>query len=393
MGHALQHGPDHLRPARAAGQPEQRPPGAEVPRRRGHAEQGGHEPDVARGGACRGDGLGRGRVVDDAEVVAQPLDRLAGGEHERLDAPGDPSVAAPGRDGERPVRPALGELGPDRADAHVEHPARAEGHLGQTRPGAALADERRLLVAGDPGDRRRAGQGARRADRPPEESTMRGSTDHGMRRASSTASSHPEPSSSIIPVTPALERSVTWSVPAESVQATHVSTVPKHRSRVRSGSAASSRTASLVADAAGRQPQPLGLEGQAHHHRALVLPADPGADRLARLPVPDDGGRPLGGDPDGVDLVRRRPAPPAPPPEPRRPARRRRTRRSRRPGRWPEGTGAGGVSGDGGVGGDDRRPHAARAHVDDQQAHADRPRRADSHVAPDDAGRGRPSMR
>ena len=59
---------------------------------------------------------------------------------------------------------------------------------------AALAEERRLLVAGHARDRRRAGQGRR--PRRPRRTSRRwsGSTDSGMRSASSTAASQPEPS-------------------------------------------------------------------------------------------------------------------------------------------------------------------------------------------------------
>ena len=90
----------------------------------------------------------------------------------------------------------------------------------------------------------------------PEESTTAGSTDEGTRRASSVGSDQPDPSERNMPVTAAFETSVTWSEPLESVHATHVSTVPKHRSRVRSGSAMSSRKLSLVADTLGATRTP-----------------------------------------------------------------------------------------------------------------------------------------
>ncbi len=83
----------------------------------------------------------------------------------------------------------------------------------------------------------------------PVESTMAGSTLVGTRSTSSTWSSHPLPSPRTRPVTPTLDWSVTWSWPFESTHAIHVSTVPNRRSsRVRSGSAMSSRNASFVAD-------------------------------------------------------------------------------------------------------------------------------------------------
>src|SRR3954447_4272999 len=90
----------------------------------------------------------------------------------------------------------------------------------------------------------------------PDESTTLGSTDAGMRKASSVGWYQPEPSDRNIPVTAAFERSVMWSEPLERGHANHVSTVPKHRSRVRSGSAMSRRKPSLVADALGATRTP-----------------------------------------------------------------------------------------------------------------------------------------
>src|SRR5207253_6013650 len=85
----------------------------------------------------------------------------------------------------------------------------------------------------------------------PDESTIAGSTDAGTLRASSTLAFHADASLWTRPVTAALDASVTCRAPPDSVHATHVSTVPKQRSRSRLGSAMSRRNASLVADALG----------------------------------------------------------------------------------------------------------------------------------------------
>ena len=94
----------------------------------------------------------------------------------------------------------------------------------------------------------------------PAESTMAGSTWGGIRNASSTDSSQPDPSAARRPVTAALPGSVTWTAPPESVQASQVSTVPKASSpaadRLRSASARSRRKASLVAEALGARCSP-----------------------------------------------------------------------------------------------------------------------------------------
>ena len=90
----------------------------------------------------------------------------------------------------------------------------------------------------------------------PLESTIVGRHERGMRRVSSTWSDHCRSRWSSSPVTAALLGSVTWSRPSDSVHASHVSTVPKHRSRERSGSCAFSRAASLVADWLGASRMP-----------------------------------------------------------------------------------------------------------------------------------------
>ena len=82
----------------------------------------------------------------------------------------------------------------------------------------------------------------------------------GCAAPSSTSALHPDPSPRMSPVTPALEASVTWRRPPDRVQATQVSTVPKASSprsdRARSGSAMSSRAATLVAEALGATRMP-----------------------------------------------------------------------------------------------------------------------------------------
>ena len=136
----------------------------------------------------------------------------------------------------------------------------------------------------------------RRWSRPP-----RAGSRSGTRRASSTPGAHPEASLFISPVTAALERSVTCERPSVSVHTTQLSTVPKQRSAVRSGSAWSRRWATLVADDVGRQADALRLEHQAVADRAQVLPADPGTDGAARGPLPEDGRGPLRGHAHGLD--------------------------------------------------------------------------------------------
>ena len=109
VGDPLEHGPHHLGPAAAPGEAEQRAPGAEVPVRRAQAEQGRDEAHAAAVGAPRRDRVGLGRGGDQAEVVAEPFDRGAGRQHDRLDAPGQLAVAPPGDDREAAALAPVGE--------------------------------------------------------------------------------------------------------------------------------------------------------------------------------------------------------------------------------------------------------------------------------------------
>ena len=90
--------------------------------------------------------------------------------------------------------------------------------------------------------------------------------------------------------------------PPDSVHASQVSTVPKHRSRLRSGSWVLSSAASLVADWLGarRMPCSAAMVRQSNTVRRSCQPMA-GADRLAGLAIPQHRRGPLVGDPDGVD--------------------------------------------------------------------------------------------
>ena len=307
VGDALEHGPHDLGPPGAAGHADQRAPGAEVPRRRAEAEQGGHEPHVAGGLARSGHGFATRRSVarmprsSRSHSTAVPADSITASM---------PHVISPPRRqatiGKQPPPPRVSNVGRVGADAQVEHAAGAERDLGQARGGRSPG--RRATPAGRRRSRRSAATRRARTRCADDAGRVDDRRQHRRRdvqrledrwRASRCRRRCGSP------VTPALVASVTWTSPPLSVHATHVSTVPKHRSRSRSGSAMSSRKPSLVADALGARRMPCGLERQAHADGAQVLPADAGADRLAGGPVPHDRRRPLVGDADG----RRRPPP------------------------------------------------------------------------------------
>ena len=181
------------------------------------------------------------------------------------------------------------------ADDEVEHPAGAEGDL---RHAAAEGSPGRSAT---PAGRRRCRRSvARRRARWPRRRrpTSRRSVGiiaGGMFSNASVLSSQPLPSPCIRPVTAALVRSVTWRAPPDSVQAIQVSTVPKHRSRLRSGSYMSSRNAQLRRRrSSARRASPCSRKHEALADGAQVLPADARADGLARWRGPTRSSTPAG---------------------------------------------------------------------------------------------------
>ena len=95
---------------------------------------------------ARGQRLDVGRVVDDAEAVAQPLHGRAGHEDRSLERVGDGAAGELPADGGEQTVDGLGRLG---AHVHQHERAGAVGVLGHARLEAGLAEQRRLLVAGD----------------------------------------------------------------------------------------------------------------------------------------------------------------------------------------------------------------------------------------------------
>ena len=116
--------------------------------RRAEADEGRHEEDAAGVRHGRGERSGFACVRDDAEAVAQPLQRGPGGEDRAFERVAQPSTSPP-RDGREDARP-----GGDAAATcvHEHERARAVGVLGHSVGRARLAEKRGLLVAGDPRD-------------------------------------------------------------------------------------------------------------------------------------------------------------------------------------------------------------------------------------------------
>ena len=253
--------------------------------------------------------LGLGRVAEQPEVVDQPVDRGAGRQHDRLDAPGQPAR----RDcqatiGKQPPSPRASNAGPGLAHADVEHGAGAEGGLGQARPGAALPHQRGLLIA-DQGAQRAgcpAGRWPRRAARRSRRSSGRRGW-AGVRRRSMASWRQPLPSGRYRPVTAGVAgvgdvEGPPAQLPGEpGVDGAELGGVALVR-----GSVWSSSQANLVADSLGENRRPSACSSRQVPTVRRSCQPSPGPSGCAGAAVPGDGGRPLGGDADRLDRAARR---------------------------------------------------------------------------------------
>ena len=150
-GDRLQRRADDVGAGGAAGEADDQAARLRVPVRRAEPGQGRHEDDAVAVGDRRRDRLALGRGADDLDAVAQPLHGRAGDEDRALGGVGDLAVGgAPGRRGEQRVGALDGRAG---VGEH-ERPG-AVGALRVALVEAGLAEERRLLVAREPGDRQR----------------------------------------------------------------------------------------------------------------------------------------------------------------------------------------------------------------------------------------------
>ena len=344
VGHRLQRGAREVRAAAAAGEPDDRPARVRVPVRRAEPGQRGDEVDAVVGVQRGRQLLGLGRRGDDPEPVAQPLDRGAGDEDRRLVRVGGRAADLPRDRGQQPL------LGLRHRGARVgEHErAGAVGVLAQAGLQAALAEQRRLLVAGHAGDRHleavelvRAGRAEHAAARP----------DLGQRALGDAAeelAAAPGPRRPWRCPSAACARR--WRAPSTcspvSLKSIHESTVPNtaRPSRARSASPSTLRSSHsiLVAEKYGssispvrsrmRSSSPASRSSSQRAGGAAVLPDERVVQRLARRRVPADDGLALVGDADGLELAglaaprrrapRRRPRarPPRSPPRRARPS-------------------------------------------------------------------------
>ena len=185
---AFQRGMREFGGAGVAGEAEQRAAHAGIPVGRAEADEGRHQIDALHGIGFVGERAGLGRLLDDAEPVAQPLHRGAGDEDRAFQRVGAFAVELIGDGGEQLV------LRGDRRGAGVEQ-RKAAGAVGRldhagrrSRPGrwSRPAGRRRCRRSRS---RRRTGS-ASLSPKLAEESFTSGSIERGTRRIFRSSSSH-----------------------------------------------------------------------------------------------------------------------------------------------------------------------------------------------------------
>ena len=177
------------------------------------------------------------------------------------------------------------------AGVHQQEAAGAVGVLGHARREAGLAEERRLLIAGDAGDgdRRRRTATARSRRRPRTTRAPSAASRRGTPRMRSSSSSQSSVWMSNSSVRLALVTSVTCVLPPVRRQIRNVSMVPNRMSprsaRARRPGTVSSRCVDLGAREVGVEDQP----GLAADQRLVAVGLQAIADRRADAALPDDG--------------------------------------------------------------------------------------------------------
>ena len=224
----------------------------------------GTKRDAAGVGDRRGERVGRSAAVDEPEVVAKPLDAGAGGEHHRLEAPGQRRRRGDARrSGSTPRRPGARTWGAPRAPGRASPPVPKVSLPcpGSTQPwpaSEACWSPTIAQIGGAPRSALADTELAARCRR-----SRAGARGRGRARPATWASQSTRRASTS-PVTPALVASVTCSSPFESTWATQVSIVPKRsvpEAASPSGACATSHR-SLVAEALGASAHALALQAR-----------------------------------------------------------------------------------------------------------------------------------
>ena len=148
IGDGFQRGPHDVRPPGAPGEAHDGAAAVHVPVGRAQAGEGGHEVHVAVVADLRGHALGLGGAGHQAHLVPEPLHHRAAHEHAALQRVAGLAVDAPGHGGDQVLHGLHRRL----ARVHQHEAAGAVGVLAHARFKAALAEQRRVLVARHGGD-------------------------------------------------------------------------------------------------------------------------------------------------------------------------------------------------------------------------------------------------
>ena len=291
-------------------------PRPHVPVGRAQAHERRHEIDAAGVGNGLRDALAVGGGAQDAEAVAQPLDGRACDEDTALEGVGDPSVESPRDRREQPVARRDGNV----AGVEQQEAAGAVRVLGVTGDVAGVPEERRLLVAGDAGDRHAIGQ-------PAESARLAEDTGRWPHRREERPRHAEDPEHLVVPIARAqVETERARGVGDVGRVDPTASQLPQEPGvdrpeRELAGLGALAGARYLVEQPPDLRPREIGVQDQAgplahegleaigtqplaERRRPAALPHDGAMDRRARRPVPDDCGLALVGDPDGGDVGR-----------------------------------------------------------------------------------------
>ena len=140
-----------------AAQPEDRAARLRLPVRRGQAGQRRYEQWRRRRVGRLGQGATLGRIGDQLQLIAQPLDRRAGHEHAAIERVMGQLRRLPGHRAKQPVVAQRRPL----ASVEQQKGTRAKGTLSHPWRKATLPEQRRLLIAQQPVQRQRCARPAR----------------------------------------------------------------------------------------------------------------------------------------------------------------------------------------------------------------------------------------
>ena len=149
VGDGLERSADQMAPTAAAGQPHDGPAGVHIPVRRAESREGGYNIDAAVVRNLRGIKFAVGGLLDQAELVTDPLDHRAADKDAALHGVADFSVQSR-RDGGDQAMVAQTEI---PTGVHQHKTTGTVGVFGFARLEAGLPEQGGLLISGAARDR------------------------------------------------------------------------------------------------------------------------------------------------------------------------------------------------------------------------------------------------